>query len=63
MRKHRIQQRLLPFVTDSRLWEQFPMDCQDRCRVLLAQLLAQVVEAKVQERSPDECREDSTDAS
>jgi hypothetical protein len=63
MRKQRIQQPLLPFVTDSALWEQFPMDHQERCRVLLARLLARVVEAEVQERSLDECRQDSTDPS
>jgi hypothetical protein len=63
MRKQRIQQRLLPFDADSALWKQFPMDHQDRCRVLLARLLARVVEAEVQERSSDECREDSTDPS
>jgi hypothetical protein len=45
------------------LWKKFPMDHQDRCRVLLARLLARVVEAEVQERSSDECREDSTDPS
>jgi hypothetical protein len=63
MRKQRIQQRLLPFGADSALWKQLPMDHQDRCRVLLARLLARVVEAEVQERSSDECREDSTDPS
>jgi hypothetical protein len=45
------------------LWEQFPTDQQERCRVLLARLLARVVEAEVQARSPDECRKDSTDPS
>jgi hypothetical protein len=45
------------------LWKQFPLDRQDRCRLLLARLLARVVEAEVQERSPNECREDSTDPS
>ena len=63
MRKQRIQQSLLPFVTDDALWEQFPRDHQERCRVLLAQLLARVVEAEVQERSSDEYREDSIDPS
>lgn len=63
MRKQRIQQLLLPFVADSALWEQVPKDYQERCRVLLARLLARVVEAEVQERSLDECREDSTDPS
>jgi hypothetical protein len=63
MRKQRIQQRLLPFVADSALWKQVPMDQEARCRVLLARLLARVVEAEVQERSSDECREDSTDPS
>jgi hypothetical protein len=41
MRKHRIQQPLLPFFTDSALWKQFPLDRQDRCRLLLARLLAE----------------------
>jgi hypothetical protein len=63
MRKQRIQQSLLPFITDHGLWEQFPRDHQERCRVLLAQLLARVVEAEVQERSSDEYREDSIDPS
>jgi hypothetical protein len=63
MRKQRIQQALLPFITDHGLWEQFPWDHQERCRVLLAQLLARVVEAEVQERSSDEYREDSIDPS
>jgi hypothetical protein len=63
MRKQRILQRLLPFVADRVLWKQVPMDQQARCRVLLARLLARVVEAEVQERSSDECREDSTDPS
>ena len=63
MRKQRIQGPLLPFVADSALWEQFPKDHQERCRVLLARLFARVVEAEVQERSLDECREDSTDPS
>ena len=63
MRKQRIQQPLLPFLTDRALWGQFPMDHQDRCRVLLARLLARVIEAEVQERNPNECREDSTDPS
>jgi hypothetical protein len=63
MRKQRIQQPLLPFVTDSALWEQLPMDHQNHCRVLLARLLARVVEAEFQERSLDECRQDSTDPS
>ena len=63
MRKQRIQQPLLPFFTDSALWKQFPLDRQDRCRLLLARLLARVVEAEVQERSANDCREDSTDPS
>jgi hypothetical protein len=45
------------------LWKQFPLDRQDRGCLLLARLLARVVEAEVQERSANECREDSTDPS
>ncbi len=63
MRQQTIQQPLLPFTADSALWEQFPTDQQERCRVLIARLLARVVEAEVQARSPDECRKDSTDPS
>ena len=63
MRQQRILQPLLPFEADSALWKQFSTDNHERCRVLLARLLARVVEAEVRERSHDEYREDSTDPS
>jgi hypothetical protein len=63
MRQPRNRQLLLPLTEEFAPGRQLPQENRDRCRTLLARLLAQIIRAEADERRSNEHREDSSDAS
>jgi phosphopantetheinyl transferase len=63
MRRLTNRQRRLPFGDESTLQKLVSQENRDRCRTLLARLLARIITAEAEERSIDECREDPVEPS
>jgi hypothetical protein len=63
MRQPTNRQLLLPLTAERAPGGQLPQENHDRCRTLLARLLAQVIRAESDERRSNEQREDPSDPS